>query len=629
MAKVKVIKQPTGTDAQGNPTGWEKVYPITSTTAVIGTDGKSLEQTINDKIMAESAKSEATRQQSYEAKESQRDAIFAGKEQTRDAANQAALNAAGTLAEHGEKLSELETQLPSISKRVGLCEDNIDGITKDIETMIPMLVDSIYTESFNSGSKDITCGFAPKDIVVLSVKNKGNASGYFTIGVIGTDGNKSEITTQIMAKDETLVLNRTEVYSGKGYYCNNINSQLCDFVVKKQNRKITNLQSSNTSLLSRVEDVEDSIKEIEDGTKIEVKSTTSSTQTLNVSAEVGAYLLKIVSSNNTYGSFDFLNDSSKSLANDLLGNDANEKKTIPNRLFTKNVVFEKRVYFSSKCTSISLTNPNGVIFTITLERLKGSNEYDIVVAADGTGHLTDLYDAIKWIGDSREVHKTIFVKPGTYIMPELNFNSNVYRNYRNLSIIGTDKNSVIIQNTNGAYSVARYDNAPIQMSGNVTLKNLTIISTGENYDRESGKPSAYCVHADFAAHEGDVFEIDNCELYDDHYAALAMCPNKGQTIRIKNCHAKSLGMSQMTDSWQGVLISHDNNNGDGIGSGKIECISNILESDGNGMAITSNYFHIDFLSIGCAWLYGAGKIAKTFNGDVLLDSKSCLNNVIL
>lgn len=350
---------------------------------------------------------------------------------------------------------------------------------------------------------------------------------------------------------------------------------------------------------------------------ITVQTTGQSEENISVDLPKGAYLLSVATPNDAYGAFDLKDASSESLANDLCGNDANEKKTIPMRVFSPKSKFIKSIYLLNDCKTINVLSPNGVKFLLTFEKLKGSKDYDLVVAADGSGQLTNLYDAIKWVGDSRDNHKTIFVKAGTYNMPELNFNTNIYRDYRNFSIIGESKESVIIQNTNGRYYPARYDNAPLQFSGNCTIKNVTVKSTDEEGE---SKGAAYCMHADFRAHGGDVFTLENCDFYDNHYAALALCPNAGQTIRVINCTAKTEGIKDAESTWQGVLISHDNNNGDGEGTGIIEILNSTLESDGNNMAITSNQNPI-LLRINDTdkFIYGEGKEFYTFIGDVTID----------
>lgn len=348
-----------------------------------------------------------------------------------------------------------------------------------------------------------------------------------------------------------------------------------------------------------------------------IKTSGQNEEYISVDLPKGAYLLSVATSSDAYGAFDLKDASLKSLANDLCGNDANERKTIPMRVFTPKSTFTKRIYLCNDCTTINVINPNGVKFSLVFEKIEGSKDYDLVVAADGSGQLTDLYDAIKWIGDSRNNHKTIFVKSGIYNMPELNFNTNIYRDYRNFSIIGESRESVIIQNTNGRYYPAKYDNAPLQFSGNCTIKNVSVKSTDKD---GKAKGTAYCMHADFRAHGGDVFTLENCDFYNNHYAALALCPNAGQTIRVINCTAKTEGINDVESTWQGVLISHDNNNGDGEGLGIIEILSSTLESDGNNMAITSNQNPI-LLRINDTdrFIYGEGKDFYTFIGNVTID----------
>lgn len=105
--------------------GYDKYDPATHTYKAMGRKAAEerreiaeelRDETENERIEAEKQRklAEETRQHTFEQSEAQRDVVFQSKEQTRDAANQAALNAAGTLAEHGEKLSELDLEISNI-----------------------------------------------------------------------------------------------------------------------------------------------------------------------------------------------------------------------------------------------------------------------------------------------------------------------------------------------------------------------------------------------------------------------------------------------------------------------------------------------------------------------------------
>ena len=181
----------------------------------------------------------------------------------------------------------------------------------------------------------------------------------------------------------------------------------------------------------------------------------------------------------------------------------------------------------------------------------------IVVDANGKGDYTSLQEAIYKANDSADTHITILVMPGIYVMDEYDSTKRHFANKRNLSIIGLDKNTCIVRNDNGNYTTNPYiDNAPLKLSGKVLVSNLTIISTDEQ--NNTGNGVAYCVHVDSDANEGDIMEIRDCILYNNHGACIGIGLRQGFTLKIVGCEVKSdLKSDDLTQTWQGAIICHD------------------------------------------------------------------------
>ena len=192
-------------------------------------------------------------------------------------------------------------------------------------------------------------------------------------------------------------------------------------------------------------------------------------------------------------------------------------------------------------------------------RLKANVKYGltVIVDANGKGDYTSLQEAIYKVNDSADTHITILVMPGIYVMDEYDSTKRHFANKRNLSIIGLDKNTCIVRNDNGNYTTNPYiDNAPFKLSGKVLISNLTIISSDEQ--NNTGNGIAYCVHVDSEANEGDIMEIRDCILYNNHGACIGIGLRQGFTLKIVGCEVKSdLKSDDLTQTWQGAIICHD------------------------------------------------------------------------
>lgn len=154
-------------------------------------------------------------------------------------------------------------------------------------------------------------------------------------------------------------------------------------------------------------------------------------------------------------------------------------------------------------------------------------------------------------------------------MPAYDSSTRYKGNNRYLSIIGTDKVNCIIKNDVGYYTTSTYvDNACLKLAGNCYIANLTLVNTDENYPEsgESDRHKAYCVHADFNAADGDIFEINNCKMVNNHFACIGFGLRGGYTLKIINCELESTMHEQNGDGYA-TLYGHD---GDSEGSQNLD-----------------------------------------------------------
>lgn len=170
----------------------------------------------------------------------------------------------------------------------------------------------------------------------------------------------------------------------------------------------------------------------------------------------------------------------------------------------------------------------------------------IVVDARGGGDYTSFTDAINNAGDSSSNPVTILVMPGVYETDTYQGVLNDgYGDRRYLSIIGTDKNNCIIESHNGAYAtfddngVTKLDDgAPLKIGGNVYIANLTIRCYDDDTSYRGGTLQyhrSYTIHLDNNVDSGNVLEIHNCNLYNDHWSVIGIGIRPNYEIKITDC----------------------------------------------------------------------------------------------
>lgn len=141
-------------------------------------------------------------------------------------------------------------------------------------------------------------------------------------------------------------------------------------------------------------------------------------------------------------------------------------------------------------------------------------KYDIIVAADGSGDYTSLATAVT----AASTGQKIFVKSGTYSNEVVNCLG------KELTIVGADKHSVIVQNDYDDYT-----RAPI-MIGKGNIANITFKQNGT-----TGAQHSYAVHADYDEMANSHLEFYNCNLYSASNPAVGMGTRTNCDVVFRDC----------------------------------------------------------------------------------------------
>ena len=254
----------------------------------------------------------------------------------------------------------------------------------------------------------------------------------------------------------------------------------------------------------------------------------------------------------------------------------------------------------------------------------------VVVDANGKGDYTSLQEALYKVNDSADTHITILVMPGIYVMDEYDSTKRHFANNRNLSIIGLDRNTCIVRNDNGNYTTNPYvDNAPFKLSGKVLISNLTIISSDEQ--NNAGNGIAYCVHVDSEANEGDIMEIRDCILYNNHGACIGIGLRQGFTLKIVGCEVKSdLKSNDLTQTWQGAIICHDQLKSD-VTNENLFIKDSLVESNSEVCIVVNSATYknsIDLIAIGNTIVSTNSTRALTVNSPNTKNIRTGNNNIV-
>ena len=131
-----------------------------------------------------------------------------------------ALNAQAAIDETNTKLSDLSATINKESE-LGVAQHFVkDDFTTKVE---------VKETNF----------FYPADAVKLICTNKSSKDSWFSIGTFGSDDSESEIQSKNIKAGESLVIDRTEQYSGNGYWCKSIGNAKGKFEVYRTDPKVT------------------------------------------------------------------------------------------------------------------------------------------------------------------------------------------------------------------------------------------------------------------------------------------------------------------------------------------------------------------------------------------------------
>ncbi|MBV3394660.1 hypothetical protein KSW77_03865 [Prevotella copri] len=195
---------------------------------------------------------------------------------------------------------------------------------------------------------------------------------------------------------------------------------------------------------------------------------------------------------------------------------------------------------------------DGIVRTKGFDSSKRKDEFDIIVDANGNGDYTTIEEALNNAKDSETKHVKILVKCGTYFpSPDVAGVFPYEKNFRNLSIVGENRNKCILRSDIGFYDYTiKTDCTPLRLNGNVNIENLTIFSYSSKFNdyankvegftpRDDNRKASYCIHRDGKSRDGDVFVIKNCTLINDHMTAIGFGLKENVTLRIEDCYIQS------------------------------------------------------------------------------------------
>lgn len=221
---------------------------------------------------------------------------------------------------------------------------------------------------------------------------------------------------------------------------------------------------------------------------------------------------------------------------------------------------------------------------------------EIIVDCNGNGDYTTIEDALFNALDSPTNHVTIRVKAGTYY-PAPKLGTAIYReSNRNLSIIGENKNKVILRGDCGYYDYQiRVDYAPLRLSGNVTIENLTIESYSSQYETKATENGwdltsphcrAYCIHVDTNRLAGDEIVIKNCRLINDHFTTVGFGLRQDSTLRIENCELITTTTDDTLSGFSNYGTVYGHLHAGAVATGqRVEILNNRIVNKGYSTAI--------------------------------------------
>lgn len=187
-----------------------------------------------------------------------------------------------------------------------------------------------------------------------------------------------------------------------------------------------------------------------------------------------------------------------------------------------------------------------------------SNKNLVIVGKSG-GQFDKIQKAIDGITKEESLLNplTILLMPGTYYESINNYEKSV-------SIIGVNRDTCIIRDDSGDYY-----KAPVNMSANMTLENVTCIATHDSSPTPAPLLPSYGIHHDFGG-EGKSF-IRNCKVISYQNSAIGIGLQDNQQLEIDNCEFYSTSA--------GAMLMH-NQQWDGGTNQKMVVKNSVLRSEG-------------------------------------------------
>ena len=187
---------------------------------------------------------------------------------------------------------------------------------------------------------------------------------------------------------------------------------------------------------------------------------------------------------------------------------------------------------------------HNVSLQIIIDRYYRKSMTDNVITV-GQGHdYATIQAAVNAAADSKDNPVTILIMPGVY-----NESVNI-GGQRHISLIGVNKKTCIVRNDTGYY-----DNAPLEISGDVMVKNLTFIATHDaTKDVPVDSLRSYAVHADFEG--AGTAEFIDCDMISMQNAAFGSGLHQDQTIKLIRCNLFSHTPAESSMLINGSLLCH-------------------------------------------------------------------------
>ena len=173
-------------------------------------------------------------------------------------------------------------------------------------------------------------------------------------------------------------------------------------------------------------------------------------------------------------------------------------------------------------------------------------DYDIIVDINGNGDYTSLATAVTNANDG----DIIYVKKGTYNNEIVNCIG------KNLTIVGEDKNTTIIQN-----GYDDYYREPLTIAKG-KVKNLTIKQIGTDPDTSI---KSYAVHIDNNESKDSELIFDNCYFYSLTHASVGIGLRPNFNLVFNDCTFRSDHNLTPQNEHRGALFVHNANSVDYLG----------------------------------------------------------------